>query len=67
MCVCVCLQLMSIPLFARLSGFNIQDTAAYKKGQETIEDLKEKYETSDHPMVHKVCDRGSHGLQLSAA
>ncbi len=56
-CMCA-VQLMSVPLFAKLSGFKIQDTAAYKKSQETIEDLKEKYETSDHPMVHKV--RHSH-------
>ncbi len=28
----------------------------YKKGQELAEDLRDKYETSDHPFVHKVED-----------
>jgi hypothetical protein len=32
----------------------VTETAAYKKGQELVEDLKDKYETSDNPMVHKV-------------
>jgi import inner membrane translocase subunit TIM44 len=32
----------------------VTDTSAYKKGQELVEDLKDKYETSDHPVVHKV-------------
>ncbi len=34
--------------------FQITDTSAFKKGQELVEDLKDKYETSDHPVVHKV-------------
>jgi hypothetical protein len=28
----------------------------YKKGQEIADDLRDKYETSDHPFVHKVED-----------
>jgi hypothetical protein len=35
-------------------GFQVADTTAYQKGQQLVEDLKEKYETSDHPVIHKV-------------
>lgn len=47
-------QVVHIPFLAKLMGFKVQDTSAYKKGEEFVADLKEKYETSDHPMVHKV-------------
>ena len=35
-------------------GFKVSDTAAFQKGQQLVDDLKEKYETSDHPAVHKA-------------
>jgi len=44
----------SIPFLARMRGVKVNDTAAFKKGQEVLEELKEKYETSDHPAVHKI-------------
>lgn len=47
-------QISSIPFFARLRGVRVEETSAFKKGQEMVDDLKEKYETSDHPAVHKV-------------
>jgi import inner membrane translocase subunit TIM44 len=47
-------QVGHVPILAKLMGFKVQDTSAYKKGEEFVADLKEKYETSDHPMVHKV-------------
>ena len=37
-----------------MMGFKVSDTAAFQKGQQLVDDLKEKYETSDHPAVHKV-------------
>ncbi|GFH23940.1 Tim44 domain-containing protein [Haematococcus lacustris] len=37
-----------------MQGLRVEDTAAYKRGQELVADLKEKYENSDHPIVHKV-------------
>lgn len=43
-----------LPFLKNLSSSRLQDTSVYKKGQEMVEDLKEKYETSDHPAVHKV-------------
>ena len=47
-------QLGSVPFLSNLSGFKVSKTSAYQKGQQIVEDLKEKYETSDHPVVHKV-------------
>lgn len=43
----------AVPFLGKMK-FNVKDSAAYQKGQQLVEDLKEKYETSDHPMVHKV-------------
>ena len=48
------LQMGSVPFLSKLAGFKVSDTAAFQKGQQIVEDLKEKYETSDHPVVHKV-------------
>ncbi|KAL6759495.1 hypothetical protein V8C86DRAFT_2573456 [Haematococcus lacustris] len=47
-------QILSFPLFSKMQGLRVEDTAAYKRGQELVADLKEKYENSDHPIVHKV-------------
>lgn len=55
------LQLSHIPFLSKLTGFKVTDTSAYQKGQQLVEDLKEKYETSDHPMVHKVGSAGHLG------
>lgn len=44
------------PLFKRFAKVDLASSAAVRKGQELVEDLKEKYETSDHPMVHKIDD-----------
>ncbi|GLC45459.1 hypothetical protein PLESTB_000316300 [Pleodorina starrii] len=49
-------KLGGIPLVGKFLNLKVTDTAAYKKGQELVEDLKDKYETSDHPVVHKVED-----------
>ena len=58
----VLLQVSHIPFLSKLTGFKVTDTSAYQKGQQLVEDLKEKYETSDHPMVHKVGAAGHLGL-----
>jgi hypothetical protein len=33
---------------------DIKDSPIYKKGAELADDIRDKYETSDHPAVHKV-------------
>ncbi len=47
-------QLSAIPFIGKLAGFKVADSSVYQKGQQLMDDLKEKYETSDHPAVHKV-------------
>lgn len=47
-------RLGHLPFFNQITGFKVTNTSAYQKGQQIMEDLKEKYETSDHPVVHKV-------------
>jgi hypothetical protein len=42
------------PLFAKLRRVDIKDSPIYKKGAELADDIRDKYETSDHPAVHKV-------------
>jgi hypothetical protein len=42
------------PLFAKLRRVDIKDSPLYKKGAELADDIRDKYETSDHPAVHKV-------------
>jgi import inner membrane translocase subunit TIM44 len=42
------------PLFAKLRRVDIKDSPLYKKGTELADDIRDKYETSDHPAVHKV-------------
>eukprot|EP00877_Chromochloris_zofingiensis_P014303 jgi/Chrzof1/9126/Cz03g36270.t1 len=44
------------PMFKRLKGVNIKDNPVFKKTTEFADDLRERYETSDHPVVHKVED-----------
>ena len=51
-------------MFNKLAGFRVADTSAYQKGQQLVEDHKEKYETSDHPVVHKVWPTSNQGLEV---
>ena len=48
------MQLSSVPLLSRLASVRMSDTRVYRKGAEFVADLQDKYETSDHPAVHKV-------------
>ena len=41
-------------VFSKLEG--LKQTPAYKKGEEALEDMRERWETSDNPMVHKIQD-----------
>ncbi|XP_072999727.1 mitochondrial import inner membrane translocase subunit TIM44-2 isoform X1 [Typha latifolia] len=41
------------PVFKRVSGFS---KPVVSKGQELAEDVRERWETSDHPVVHKIQD-----------
>ena len=34
----------------------LKTTGAYKKGEEALEDLRERWETSDSPIVHRIQD-----------
>lgn len=53
------------PMFKRLKGVNIKDNPVFKKTTEFADDLRERYETSDHPVVHKVEVRvGAPGKEL---
>lgn len=40
------------PFFRRLHG--LKDHEVIAKGREFAEDLKGRWETSDHPMMHKI-------------
>eukprot|EP00249_Psilotum_nudum_P014102 c24671_g1_i1 orf=760-1761(+) len=42
------------PIYRRLKG--VKEHPAVAKGQEIAEDLREKWETSDSPVVHKIQD-----------
>ena len=39
-------------VFAKLQG--LKQTGAYKKGEEALEDMRERWETSDSPLVHRI-------------
>lgn len=41
-------------VFSKLEG--LKQTPAYKKGEEALEDMRERWETSDNPMVHRIQD-----------
>lgn len=51
----------SHPLFSRLSGASLKDNPLMRKGAELADELRDKYETSDHPAVHKVEVRAAAG------
>eukprot|EP00798_Chlamydomonas_sp_ICE-L_P015519 gene15520-21608_t len=42
------------PFLKALGTVKVTDTKMYRRGQEMVDDLKDKYETSDHPAVHRV-------------
>lgn len=50
--------------FAEKTGFttvfskleSLKQTPTYKKGEETLEDIRERWETSDNPVVHRIQD-----------
>ncbi|KAI8463752.1 MAG: hypothetical protein J3K34DRAFT_136258 [Monoraphidium minutum] len=42
--------------FRRLQSIKLTENPVVKKGQEIADDLRDRYETSDNPMVHKVED-----------
>ena len=46
------MQLGSVPLLNKLGI--VKEVGPVKKTREVLEDLREKYETTDHPAVHKV-------------
>ena len=48
----VCLQLGSHPLFQRLASF--RNARVFSKGKEVADDLRERWETSDSPLVHRI-------------
>jgi import inner membrane translocase subunit TIM44 len=41
-------------VFSKLQG--LKRTPVYKKGEEALEDMRERWETSDNPMVHRIQD-----------
>nr|XP_043620696.1 mitochondrial import inner membrane translocase subunit TIM44-2-like [Erigeron canadensis] len=47
------LKMQGHPVFKRVSGFS---EPVVTKSQEIAEDIREKWETSDHPVVHKIQD-----------
>ncbi|XP_042421170.1 mitochondrial import inner membrane translocase subunit TIM44-2-like isoform X1 [Zingiber officinale] len=46
-------KMHSHPIFKRLSGYS---QPVVTKGQELAEDMRERWETSDNPVVHKIQD-----------
>lgn len=48
------LQLGSHPMFARMKGLNLGDNPVFRKGHEVSESIRERWETSDSPLVHRI-------------
>lgn len=46
------MQLGTHPLFQRLSTF--RNAKVFSKGKEVADDLRERWETSDSPFVHRI-------------
>ena len=42
------------PLFRRLASIKLSDNPVVRKGREIADEVRDRYETSDSPMVHKV-------------
>lgn len=51
-------------LFQRLEKLRLRDTAAFKRGAALADDFKEKWETSDHPVVHRMEDIKERVMQV---
>ncbi|MEW5296833.1 MAG: hypothetical protein WDW36_000085 [Sanguina aurantia] len=49
-------RLSKLPFLSKLAAVDVSATAPYKRGVELAEGLKDRWETSDHPVVHKVED-----------
>ena len=51
-----CLQLGSHPLFQRMRGLTggLADAKMFERGREVRESLRERWETSDSPLVHRI-------------
>ena len=47
-------QLGSHPFFARMRGLNLGALPGVAKGREAAESLRERWETSDSPLVHRI-------------
>jgi import inner membrane translocase subunit TIM44 len=50
------------PVFKRLSGMS---EPVVNKSQEIAEDVREKWETSDNPIVHKIQEYANCSLTIS--
>ncbi len=59
------LQLGLHPLFQRLQG--LRDAKVFHKGGEVADALRERWETSDSPVVHKIQVRPSQRCKLELA
>ncbi|CAK7346399.1 unnamed protein product [Dovyalis caffra] len=60
----VVLPMQGHPLFKRFAGYS---EPVVTKGQEIAEDMRERWETSDSPIVHKIQDVGDSIFQESDA
>ena len=47
-------QLGSHPFFARMRGLNLGQNPVISKGREAAENIRERWETSDSPLVHRI-------------
>jgi import inner membrane translocase subunit TIM44 len=50
--VCASWQLGGHPLFKRLA--TVREHKVFSKGREVADDLRERWETSDSPLVHRI-------------
>lgn len=48
------LQLGSHPFFARMRGLDLGSNPVFSKGREAAESIRERWETSDSPLVHRI-------------
>ncbi|PRW60304.1 Mitochondrial import inner membrane translocase subunit TIM44 [Chlorella sorokiniana] len=49
-------KLGSHPFFARMRGLNLGANPVISKGREAAESIRERWETSDSPLVHRIQD-----------
>ncbi|KAL4447609.1 hypothetical protein ABPG75_004828 [Micractinium tetrahymenae] len=49
-------KLGSHPFFARMKGLNLGSNPVFSKGREAAESIRERWETSDSPLVHRIQD-----------